>query len=334
MRDLTRDMALTRPVIDALQACGVDPAALLARISLSEDGRLDGEHQAVFWQAAGELCGEEHVGLFLSRHLPSIQLQWLQALFFSGPTFGAGLRHALRYMRLLCESAEAQLECDTARARLRITLPANMPRHWSEMLVGVLVRLFASLSDGSFSLHEVHFAHAEGASDEYYQAAYGCPVYLGAEACVLMFDASVLARPLRHVATPELRMHEKLLRRRLMEAERQQLVRQVRELIAELLADGGVTLEQVATRLDMPVRRLRERLAMTGVRFNDLASDYRCRLAKELLLNTDERIEVIVERTGFSEPSTFYRAFKRWVGQTPVEFRKNGRKLADVGDFR
>jgi len=34
---------------------------------------------------------------------------------------------------------------------------------------------------------------------------------------------------------------------------------------------------------------------------------------------------VIVERTGFSEPSTFYRAFKRWVGETPVEFRKRGK---------
>ncbi len=42
-------------------------------------------------------------------------------------------------------------------------------------------------------------------------------------------------------------------------------------------------------------------------------------------LKTDERIEVIVERTGFSEPSTFYRAFKRWVGETPVEFRKRGK---------
>ena len=68
-----------------------------------------------------------------------------------------------------------------------------------------------------------------------------------------------------------------------------------------------------------------ERLAMAGVRFNDLITDYRCRLAKELLLKTDERIEVIVERTGFSEPSTFYRAFKRWVGETPVEFRKRGK---------
>ena len=47
-------------------------------------------------------------------------------------------------------------------------------------------------------------------------------------------------------------------------------------------------------------------------------------------LSSDERIEVIVERTGFSEPSTFYRAFKRWVGETPVEFRRRGRPQPPV----
>ncbi|MNP07846.1 Urease operon transcriptional activator [compost metagenome] len=75
----------------------------------------------------------------------------------------------------------------------------------------------------------------------------------------------------------------------------------------------------------MPVRRLRDRLETAGVRFNELLADYRAQLAKELLLKTDESIQVIVERTGFSEPSTFYRAFKRWVGETPVAFRKRGR---------
>ena len=137
--------------------------------------------------------------------------------------------------------------------------------------------------------------------------------------------AAVLDKASRHAAPELLRMHESLARRQLAEVERLDLVRQVRELIAELLVDGGATLEQVAGRLNMPARRLRERLAMAGVRFNDLITDYRCRLAKELLLKTDERIEVIVERTGFSEPSTFYRAFKRWVGETPVEFRKRGK---------
>lgn len=106
------------------------------------------------------------------------------------------------------------------------------------------------------------------------------------------------------------------------------LVRQVRGLIAELMV-AGATLEQVAARLQMPVRRLREQLSQADVRFNDMVNDCRCQLAKQLLLDGNERIEVIAERTGFSEPSTFYRAFKRWVGETPVEFRRRARQAAD-----
>lgn len=108
---------------------------------------------------------------------------------------------------------------------------------------------------------------------------------------------------------------------------RPELEREVSRLIDELLVDGA-TLEQVAARLNMSARRLRDQLSQAGVRFNALLGDCRCNLAKRLLVDTDERIEWIAERTGFSEPSTFCRAFKRWVGQTPVEFRRCGRGAA------
>ena len=68
--------------------------------------------------------------------------------------------------------------------------------------------------------------------------------------------------------------------------------------------------------------QVRKRLADAGTNFNQLVADYRCRLAKRLLAGTDESIDEIVYLTGFSEPSTFYRAFKRWVGMTPIEYRK------------
>lgn len=329
MRDLTDDVALMRPVIDALRASGTDPDRVLVRVGLPPGGlpagRFPHAAQAPFWKAASEECGEEHVGLYLAQHLPAFHGLLLEYLFLSSETFGVGLRHALRYVRLLSDTLSARLDVEGDVAVLTLGLEADTPRHFPEMLAGAVIRLFAALTENDFRPREVRFMHAEGAPTERYQTVYGCPVRLGAEDCALLFDAAVLDKASRHAAPELLRMHESLARRQLAEVERLDLVRQVRELIAELLVDGGATLEQVAGRLNMPARRLRERLAMAGVRFNDLITDYRCRLAKELLLKTDERIEVIVERTGFSEPSTFYRAFKRWVGETPVEFRKRGK---------
>lgn len=332
-RDLTDDVALMRPVIDALRASGTDPDRVLARVGLPPGGlpagRFPHSAQALFWKAASEECGEQDVGLYLAQHLPAFHGLLLEYLFLSSETFGEGLRHALRYVRLLSDTLNARLEVDGEVATLLLGMSAGVPRHFPEMLAGAVIRLFDALTEGHFKPRVVQLMHEEGAAPARYLKVYGCPAELGAARYALQFDADVLNRASRHAAPELLRMHESLARRQLAEVERLDLVRQVRELIGELLVDSGATLEQVAGRLNMPPRRLRERLAMAGVRFNDLVTDYRCRLAKELLLKTDERIEVIVERTGFSEPSTFYRAFKRWVGETPVEFRKRGKPHGD-----
>jgi len=330
MRDLTDDVALMRPVIDALRASGNDPDRVLARVGLAPGGlptgRFPHAFQTLFWKAAIAECGEEHVGLYLAQHLPAFHGLLLEYLFLSSETFGDGLRHALRYMRLLSDTLNAQLQVQGEHAVLVLGMMQDTPRHFPEMLAGAAIRLFAALTEGDFIPHEVQLMHTDGAPAERYRQVYGCPAQLGCERYALVFNAAVLAKTSRHAAPELLKMHESLARRQLAEVERLDLVRKVRELIGELLVDSGATLEQIAARLNMPARRLRERLAMAGVRFNDLVTDYRCRLAKDLLLNTDERIEVIVERTGFSEPSTFYRAFKRWVGETPVEFRKRGKQ--------
>ncbi len=329
LRDLTDDVALLRPAIDALRASGTDPDRVLARVGLPPaglpPGRFRHSAQALFWKAAAAECGQEHIGLYLARHLPAFHGLLLEYLFLSSETFGEGLRHALRYVRLLSDTLNAKLEVEGERATLVLGMMAGVPRHFPEMFAGAVIRLFGALTEGNFRPHAVHLMHHEGAPAERYLEVYGCPAQLGAERYALLFDAAVLDQVSRHAAPELLRMHESLARRQLAEVERLDLVRKVRELIGELLVESGATLEQVAGRLHMPPRRLRERLTMAGVRFNDLVTDYRCRLAKELLLKTDERIEVIVERTGFSEPSTFYRAFKRWVGETPVEFRKRGK---------
>ena len=78
----------------------------------------------------------------------------------------------------------------------------------------------------------------------------------------------------------------------------------------------------MAQRLGILPRRLRSQLADAQTSFNQVLADYRCRLAKRLLAQTSESIEQIVYLTGFSEPSTFYRAFKRWTNVTPIEYRK------------
>ena len=124
-----------------------------------------------------------------------------------------------------------------------------------------------------------------------------------------------------------LQLHEQLANEKLQELARYDLVDEVRRAIGATLEQGETTLESVAAQLQITPRRLRTLLNDAQTSFQQILSAYRCRLAKKLLANTHESIEKIVYLTGFAEPSTFYRAFKRWTNETPIEYRK--RKQSD-----
>ena len=138
--------------------------------------------QTQFWKAAAEECAEEHVGLHLAGHLPAFHGLLLEYLFLSSETFGEGLRHALRYVRLLSDTLNARLEVEGERAVLSLGQDASINRHFPEMLAGAVIRLFDALTEGDFKACEVQLMHTEGAAAERYLAVYGCPARLAPSA--------------------------------------------------------------------------------------------------------------------------------------------------------
>jgi len=73
--------------------------------------------------------------------------------------------------------------------------------------------------------------------------------------------------------------------------------------------------------MSVSVRTLQKRLEAEGVAFSDLLQDVRERLAKKYLCE-DYSVEQITYLLGFSEPSVFRKAFKKWAGLTPREYRQ------------
>ena len=118
-----------------------------------------------------------------------------------------------------------------------------------------------------------------------------------------------------------MQLHEQLAIEKLQELARYDLVGEVRRAIGSTL-ESGETTRNCSRSTEYYSTRLRTQLSEANTSFQQILSDYRCRLAKRLLASTNESVERIVYLTGFSEPSTFYRAFKRWTNETPVEYRK------------
>ena len=150
----------------------------------------------------------------------------------------------------------------------------------------------------------------------------GCDVIFGAKENRLYFPATLLSHASPHAEPELLDLHERFASEQVARLEKKDIVGQVERIVAELLDSGEVTLDAVAERLGIKPRTLRTRLTEAETSFNQVLADFRYRLARQLLATTDESIDEIVYLTGFSEPSTFYRAFKRWSSMTPIEYRK------------
>jgi len=101
----------------------------------------------------------------------------------------------------------------------------------------------------------------------------------------------------------------------------QSLVAKIRELMNAYIGKEMPTLNDIASMLYMTSQTLRRKLASVGVNFQTLKNQFRCDIAMNLLKLPELTIEEISEKVGFSEQSTFYRAFKKWTGITPGEYR-------------
>jgi AraC-like DNA-binding protein len=93
-------------------------------------------------------------------------------------------------------------------------------------------------------------------------------------------------------------------------------------MLANRLGEGDATLAGVAKALKMSERSLQRRLADEGATFDALLDDVRRQLSLRYLADPAIAVSEVAYLLGYSEPSPFHRAFKRWTGTTPTEARR------------
>lgn len=327
-----RDSAqLLQVVYTGMVNAGLDVDAIFGRLGYDaaklgqRDLRTPHQQQAFFWATVEAVTGDPEIGLHLCPHLPPFHGDVIEYLMFSSPTFGEGWTRAIKYLRLISDALDIALIQDEQGMRARVTattLEAPQLRHTEICVIYEMIQFAKTVSDNRGNPQRLSLRISQRAPLEEYEKVFGCPVVFEQLHSEIWFAPEILSYRSARCDPDLLYLHEELAQKRLNKLMRLDLVERIRAVFARRLELHDCELEDVAKELDMPPRRLRFELTQAGTSFSDQLSDFRYALAKKLLRTTQEPIENIVYLTGFSEPSTFYRAFKRWSGMTPVQYRE------------
>ncbi|SDH91770.1 AraC family transcriptional regulator [Lutimaribacter saemankumensis] len=174
-----------------------------------------------------------------------------------------------------------------------------------------------------FSPIEVFVQHKEPRSKAFHEAWFGCPVTFDAKLDAVLISHEAMTRP--NILGDEgiSRYLISHLDEELAEVPTSPpIVGQAKDLIARGLSEGTPRMADIAKGLGLSVRSFHRRLSEHGLTFQALTEQTRRELAEGLLRDERYSLAEVAFLTGFSEQSSFTRAFKRWIGTTPAIYRK------------
>lgn len=320
-------------LLDAADALGCDLSEELARQGVHRDKLEDPgtrvplrcEHQLLMH--ALEDTGDPLFGLHMGEMIRPRFMGELGYASMSSANLGEAIDLMMPFSRLTTEFAHLRGRAENGRLTLTWETDfADLPgtRHRVEAFFAAAITFGRWITGSDENPVSVSFRHqAPEAGESEYRRVFRCPVYFGQPEAAIVLDRRLLSIPLRD-ADPDV---HRVMRARIQHAltsyrARDSLLDKVRVEIQAQMPQRPPQLESVAEALGLKPWTLRRRLRAENTDFSALLDAERQQLARDRLLYSDHTVSQIAADLGYSEQSAFNRAFRRWYGCTPVEYRR------------
>ena len=327
-------VGLTQAILEALRTLrGADVGGLLEAAGINPqaldkpENRIPFEQQQALWALAAERCTTGNFGLHFARCIQPTSFGLVGYMVMNCRTIGECLDAIVKYQFLAGQGGEFSLEKEGKLSALCYT-PVN-PEHpaTSHRVVALLA---ANVSFGrwlvgqAFRPQRVEFCHAAPAQVQDYEEFFGCDVLFGRPANRLLYTDRVRELTVPN-ASEELLLLLSERANRLLDSlsQRSGIAARIASLMATQLNNSVPEKSLIAAQLGMSERTLQRRLREEGTTYQEILENTRHYLARELLRNTALSLTDVAVQLGFAEPSAFYRAFRKWEGTTPGQYRGN-----------
>ena len=316
----------SRALVAACERLGLDGDALLNRAGLSRSAiaggeRIDSDLADQLWMEALSMSADSAIALRAAESLQPGDYPVLYYTVAHSPTLGDGLERVARYFDVV----DPRVQLTWTERRLTMTLPGlpgPIPRPPAEYTLTAIWLLTRWASGLDWTPTSVSFPFSRPSDAHEHRRVFNAPVHYDSPHPAIEVSSAWWNREPEN-ADPALGM--------LLDAHAGQLASQaprdnglevtIRRAVAAILPGREPTAERVAKHLGLSERTLHRRLKAEDLKFGEILDRLRLDQSRAHLAVPDIGIAEVSWLLGFSDPSAFGRAFKRWTGQTPGDWR-------------
>jgi AraC-like DNA-binding protein len=328
-------MSVFAPALGALwrqlEGYGIDPEPLFREhgidpgLLFDTGARVPAERLQRLNAAAAERSGDPFFGLrsadfFRPAHLGALGFAWL-----ASSSLRTALERLSRYARVIQDRLLIELSEDPEHFHVRID--ARMPVEHSHIRedsqLAALIAFCRTIAGSQLNPARVRFQQMAPADTGRHYALFRCPLEFGAVDSVMTLTQADVDKRLTGANEQLAQLSEHIVVKYLAHNAKQDIVNRVKAAIIDELANGNVTELRIAERLHMTPRNMHRKLQREDTSFKKLLTDVRQELAEQYIQDRSKTLTEISYLLGFSEVSSFSRAYKGWTGRPPSEARQH-----------
>jgi AraC-like DNA-binding protein len=271
---------------------------------------------------AVKASGDPAIGLRVSRFVSPTTFHALGYALVASGSLREVFERIVRYHQMVSDALELELTLHGDRYCFHLKVPADSPAPAYEAIdafAAIYVRTCRNRLGRDYAPLAVYLRRPEPADPKQWHTVFRAPIFFAADEDRLEFAISDFDSHLDD-ANPQL-AEPAALNRAPVQLQPLTWERKVRSAIEAQLPEGEPSADRIAQALHLSLRNLQRHLADEGCRFDTLLNECRENLALLHLRDPQCSLSEISYLLGFEDTSSFSRAFKRWTGMTPGQFR-------------
>jgi AraC-like DNA-binding protein len=335
MKEATFSAYITRSILQFAAHHGVNMEEVCTTVGLDPallqmpDQQISGSLHHAVWREVVRQTGDENFGLHLGEAFNLAAFGIVGYVLLNCQTLGEALERLSRYTCLFSQGAQIHLSVSDGMAFCDCIVVENLknylleePRYAIDSTFASLLTATTELTGKSLRLSGVWFQYPSPVHPSEYDRIFQTEPRFSMPMNRLIFDAnslkwSILSKNANLL--PLFEQHAETMLEQMNRAD--SYTQQVVQALVKHLKGELPTIDAIARQLAISVRQLQRELQTEETSFQQLLDETRRELALRYLKQPNTPIHDIAFLLGFSEPSAFHRAFKRWTGKTPRSYR-------------